>query len=138
MLVFNKYFYKNKKSKLYIGDSVAVLNDFIYQTGGSKCTLGPWDDGVEFSVQPWNKQFRDDLGNWVSKTDRSEVCNLLRIYLFWYEDGMCWIELFKFLAMDLTERIDCLRYILPHHIPAVFEKKANVAIRARRCDAPGF
>jgi hypothetical protein len=35
MLVFNNYFYKNKKSKLYFGDSVAVLNDFFYQTGGS-------------------------------------------------------------------------------------------------------
>jgi hypothetical protein len=35
MLVFNKHFYKNKKSKLYFGDRVAVLNDFIYQTGGS-------------------------------------------------------------------------------------------------------
>jgi hypothetical protein len=35
MLVFNKYFYKNKKSKLYFGDRIAVLNDFIYQTGWS-------------------------------------------------------------------------------------------------------
>jgi hypothetical protein len=35
MLVFNNYFYKNSKSKLYFGDRVAVLNDFIYQTGGS-------------------------------------------------------------------------------------------------------
>jgi hypothetical protein len=35
MLVVNKYFYKNNKSKLYFGDRVAVLNDFIYQTGGS-------------------------------------------------------------------------------------------------------
>jgi hypothetical protein len=35
MLVFNKYFYKNKKSKLYFGDRVTVLTDFIYQTGGS-------------------------------------------------------------------------------------------------------
>jgi hypothetical protein len=35
MLTFNKYFYKNKKSKLYFGDRVAVLNDFIYQTGES-------------------------------------------------------------------------------------------------------
>jgi hypothetical protein len=35
MLIFNKYFYKNKKSKLYFGDRVTVLNDFIYQTGGS-------------------------------------------------------------------------------------------------------
>jgi hypothetical protein len=35
MLVFNKSFYKNKKSKLYFGDRVAVLNDFIYQTGES-------------------------------------------------------------------------------------------------------
>jgi hypothetical protein len=29
MLVFNKYFYKNKKSKLYFGDRITVLNDFI-------------------------------------------------------------------------------------------------------------
>jgi hypothetical protein len=35
MLVFNKYLYKNKKSNLYFGDYVAVLNDFIYQTGRS-------------------------------------------------------------------------------------------------------
>jgi hypothetical protein len=36
MLTFiNKYFYKNKKSKLYFEDRVVVLNDFIYQTGGS-------------------------------------------------------------------------------------------------------
>jgi hypothetical protein len=35
MLVFNNYFYKNRTSKLYFGDRVAVLNDFIYQTGGS-------------------------------------------------------------------------------------------------------
>jgi hypothetical protein len=41
MLVFNKYFYKKKKSKLYFGDCVAILNDFIYQTGGSTmlCSL---------------------------------------------------------------------------------------------------
>jgi hypothetical protein len=31
MLVFNKYFYKKKKLKLYFGDHVAVLNNFIYQ-----------------------------------------------------------------------------------------------------------
>jgi hypothetical protein len=35
MLVFNNYFYKNKKLKLYFGDRVDVLNDFLYQTGGS-------------------------------------------------------------------------------------------------------
>jgi hypothetical protein len=35
MLIFNNYFYKDRKSKLYFGDRVAVLNDFIYQTGGS-------------------------------------------------------------------------------------------------------
>jgi hypothetical protein len=35
MLVFNKYFYKKEKSKLYFGNRVAALNDFIYQTGGS-------------------------------------------------------------------------------------------------------
>jgi hypothetical protein len=34
-LVFNKYFYKNKKPKLYFGDRVAILHDFIYQTGGT-------------------------------------------------------------------------------------------------------
>jgi hypothetical protein len=28
-------FIKNKKSKLFFVDCVAVLNDFIYQTGGS-------------------------------------------------------------------------------------------------------
>jgi hypothetical protein len=39
MLVFNKYFYKKKKSKLYFGDRVTVLNDFIYQTGGSTPSL---------------------------------------------------------------------------------------------------
>jgi hypothetical protein len=49
MLVFNKYFYKKKMLKLYFGDRVAVLNDFIYQTGGSKpkddthcCLHGPF------------------------------------------------------------------------------------------------
>jgi hypothetical protein len=31
MLVVNKYFYKNKKSKLYFGNRVVVLNNFIYQ-----------------------------------------------------------------------------------------------------------
>jgi hypothetical protein len=40
MLIFNKYFYKIKKSKLYFGDRVAVLNDFIYQTGGSTSISG--------------------------------------------------------------------------------------------------
>jgi hypothetical protein len=35
MLGCNKYFYKNKLSKLCFVDRVAVLNDFIYQTGGS-------------------------------------------------------------------------------------------------------
>jgi hypothetical protein len=34
MLVFNKYFYKNKKAKLYFIDCIDVLIDFIYQTGG--------------------------------------------------------------------------------------------------------
>jgi hypothetical protein len=41
MLVFNKYFYKNKKSKLYFGDRITVLNDFIYQTGGSTVATKP-------------------------------------------------------------------------------------------------
>jgi hypothetical protein len=36
MLVFNKYFYNNKKLKLYFRDRVAVLNNFIYQTWGNK------------------------------------------------------------------------------------------------------
>jgi hypothetical protein len=35
MLVFNYYFCKNRKSKLHIADRVAVLNVFLYQTGGS-------------------------------------------------------------------------------------------------------
>jgi hypothetical protein len=29
MLVFNNYFCKNRKSKLYFGDRVAILNDFL-------------------------------------------------------------------------------------------------------------
>jgi hypothetical protein len=35
MLVFNNYSCKNRKSKLRFGDRVAVLNVFLYQTGGS-------------------------------------------------------------------------------------------------------
>jgi hypothetical protein len=35
ILVLNKYFYKNKKSKLCIGDRVAVLNNMFYEYGGS-------------------------------------------------------------------------------------------------------
>jgi hypothetical protein len=35
LLASNKYFYKNKKSKLYFGDRVAVLNDMFYEYGGS-------------------------------------------------------------------------------------------------------
>jgi hypothetical protein len=38
MLVFNKYFYKNKKSKLYFGDRVVVLNDLFYGYGWSILT----------------------------------------------------------------------------------------------------
>jgi hypothetical protein len=37
--MFNKYFYQNNKSKLCFGDRVVVLNDFIYQTGGSMLRL---------------------------------------------------------------------------------------------------
>ena len=37
--LFNKYFYRNKKSKLYFGDRVAVLNDFLYECGGSTCRM---------------------------------------------------------------------------------------------------
>jgi hypothetical protein len=33
--IFNKYFYKNKKSKLCFGDCVTVLNDLLYGSGGS-------------------------------------------------------------------------------------------------------
>jgi hypothetical protein len=35
MLVLNKYFCKNKKSKLSFGDRVDVLNDMFYEYGGS-------------------------------------------------------------------------------------------------------
>jgi hypothetical protein len=38
MLVFNKYFYKNKKSKLYFGDRVVVLKDLFYGYGWSILT----------------------------------------------------------------------------------------------------
>jgi hypothetical protein len=35
MLILNKYFYKNLKSKLCIGNRVAVLNDMFYEYGVS-------------------------------------------------------------------------------------------------------
>jgi hypothetical protein len=35
MLVFNNYFYQNKKSKFYFGDRITILNGFFYQIGGS-------------------------------------------------------------------------------------------------------
>jgi hypothetical protein len=37
MLILNKYFYKNNKSKLCIGDRVAILNDMSYEYEGSIC-----------------------------------------------------------------------------------------------------
>jgi hypothetical protein len=50
MLVFNNYFYQNKKSKLYFRDRVAVLNDFFYKTGGSKPALGRvWTNSLLFN-----------------------------------------------------------------------------------------
>jgi len=33
--LFDKYFYKNKESKLGFEDRVIVLNDFLYEYGGS-------------------------------------------------------------------------------------------------------
>ena len=33
--LFNKYIYRNKKSKLYFGDRAAVQNDFLYEYGGN-------------------------------------------------------------------------------------------------------
>ena len=31
MLLFDKYFYKNKESKLVFRDRVIILNDFLYE-----------------------------------------------------------------------------------------------------------
>jgi hypothetical protein len=33
--LFDKYFYKNKKSELYFGDRISVQNDFIFKYEGS-------------------------------------------------------------------------------------------------------
>jgi hypothetical protein len=52
MLVFNNYFYKNRKSNFYFRDRVAVLNDFIYQTGGS---IGPEEKVVAVSLSTIKK-----------------------------------------------------------------------------------
>jgi hypothetical protein len=52
MLVFNRYFYKSKKSKLYFGDRVTVIIDFIYQTGVSMKLLS---DGLVRLTLPSNK-----------------------------------------------------------------------------------
>jgi hypothetical protein len=49
MLVFNNYFYKNRKSKLYFEDRVAVLNDSIYQTCGSITLLLRCPNQVAYS-----------------------------------------------------------------------------------------
>jgi hypothetical protein len=39
--IFDKYFYKNKKSKLCFGDRIIVQNDFIFKCGGSTMLLMP-------------------------------------------------------------------------------------------------
>jgi hypothetical protein len=42
--IFNKYFYRNNKSKLHFEDRVAVLNDMFYEYGRSmriKISLWP-------------------------------------------------------------------------------------------------
>ena len=39
--LFNKYFYRNKKSNICFGDCVIIQNDFIYQPGGSTSQCVP-------------------------------------------------------------------------------------------------
>jgi hypothetical protein len=71
MLVFNKYFYKNKKSKLYFGDRVAVLNDFIYQIGGSKPK-----DILPLSTKECNSRFSMSQTIWNLMKDIEESNNI--------------------------------------------------------------
>ena len=40
--LFDKYFYKNKKSKLCFGDYVTIQNDFLYEYRGSTYYLLVW------------------------------------------------------------------------------------------------
>jgi hypothetical protein len=65
MLVFNKYFYKKNKSKLYFGDRVAVLNDFIYQTGGSTCTYTPYEKKIRKIPQDHDCKIEIALFVWL-------------------------------------------------------------------------
>jgi hypothetical protein len=51
MLVSNNYFYKNRKSKLHFGDRVAVLNVFLYQTGGSRVLVSTeWENNFPLTM----------------------------------------------------------------------------------------
>jgi hypothetical protein len=52
MLVFNKYFYKKKKSKLSFEDRITVLNDLVYQTGGSITLGAPGGGSRSIAVTP--------------------------------------------------------------------------------------
>jgi hypothetical protein len=49
-IFFQYFFYKRDKSKLCIGDSVAILNDFFYQTGGSTIYLSRLLDNLMSST----------------------------------------------------------------------------------------
>jgi hypothetical protein len=62
MLILNKYFYKNNKSKLCIGDRVAVLNDMFYEYGGSKKQLYALVDAeAEILIYiPFSKKVKGD------------------------------------------------------------------------------
>jgi hypothetical protein len=58
MLVFNKYFNKNKKSKLCIGDRVAVLNDMFHEYGGSSTLFNVYDPPIEIGLSDRRREMK--------------------------------------------------------------------------------
>jgi hypothetical protein len=80
MLVFNNYFYKNRKSKLYFGDRVAVLNDFIYQTTGGSIVLA-WGHRCGYFIKMVSDQ------GWPNCL--SVGCNPLELFLKACECAKC-------------------------------------------------
>ena len=69
MSLCDKYFYKNKKSKLSFGDRIAVQNDILFKYGGS----------MYQTLIPFKKT--------LTRTQSTELNNLIQ-----YVDGISKIE----------------------------------------------
>jgi hypothetical protein len=64
MSVYNKYFYKNKKSKLCFGGRFAVVNDLFYRYGESKSITGRQESNImEYKVTQNGRKYH--MSNYV-------------------------------------------------------------------------